>query len=63
MGVEIVSSLFIVHILYIIPEYNLIGTTVNQGDIVGYAQDISLKYPKVEPHVHVNTYLNIEVFL
>ena len=42
-------------VFYFSPYENLIGKVVKIGDIIGKAQDISLRYPGigVTPHVHV----------
>lgn len=43
-----------------------IGIAVRQGDVIGHAQDVGLRYPSqgVTPHVHVEiSNLNPELFL
>ena len=65
-GVEIVNPNFIAHVLYVKPADFRLHQKVQQGDIIGYAQNIKAKYPndpEMKNHVHVNLYVNMEVFL
>lgn len=70
-GIEIVNELFICHILYILPDKEILardenfGALIKEGDVIGIAQDISGKYPNMdmEPHVHVNLYANMTFFM
>jgi len=38
---------------YFVPGTNLIGKSVSMGEVIGIAQDISLKYIDMGPHIHV----------
>lgn len=38
---------------YIMPDMALVGKVVKEGEVIGYAQDISKKYEGVTPHVHL----------
>jgi len=42
-------------IFYVKPDVSLLGKIVEEGDIMGKAQDISKKYPGsgVTPHIHI----------
>lgn len=42
-----------VKIFYMTVADNLIGRFVEQGQAIGFAQDITLKYPGITPHVHL----------
>lgn len=49
---------FILNIMYLDP-IDIVGTTVNKGDLVGYAQDVSKRYSSgVKPHLHVEIEVN-----
>lgn len=53
-GVEIATVDNKIKIMYMLPYFHLIGTTVKAGDAIGVAQDISKKYySAVTPHLHV----------
>mgnify|MGYP003418325317 FL=1 len=53
-GVEIATVDNKIKIMYMLPYFEKIGTTVKAGDPIGVAQDISKKYTSaVTPHLHV----------
>ena len=67
-GLEIVANdkSAIAHIFYIIPMPFLLHRTVRAGDTIGYAQDVTRRYPEEEDmksHVHVTLYVNMELLI
>ena len=53
-GVEIVGPKGKVKLFYVKPRVGIIGAHVHEGDVIGTAQDISVKYgPEMKPHVHL----------
>jgi hypothetical protein len=53
-GVLIVGERISVKMWYMRAQESLIGSVVRQGQVIGYAQDISLRYGKdCKPHVHL----------
>jgi hypothetical protein len=38
---------------YLEPLAGIVGQWVHQGDVLGHAQDIGLKYPGITPHIHL----------
>lgn len=55
-GIQIANKLLRVEIWYMEPMGELIGETVEAGQLVGVAQNISLKYDEqMKPHVHLRT--------
>lgn len=53
-GLEIVGRRMTVRLFYVLADPDLIGTHVQSGDVIGFAQDISRKYgKKMKPHVHL----------
>jgi len=42
-----------IQMFYLDPDLSLVGKFVRQGQVIGTAQDISLKYPSCLPHVHL----------
>lgn len=57
-----------VKVMYLKPNLNIITHTIKVGDLIGYSQDISTKYPSVKPHLHIeilkdNKWLDPEPFL
>lgn len=40
-------------IFYMVPNYELIGKVVREGEVIGVAQDIGIKYEGVTPHIHL----------
>jgi len=51
-GLLIVGKSGKVKMFYLEPFPELIGKHVEQGQVIGIAQDISKKYPDVIPHIH-----------
>jgi len=51
-GVELICDKFTLVGFYFKLDRSLIGQTVQKGQGIGTAQDISNKYPGVTPHVH-----------
>jgi len=41
-------------LFYVDPIMGLIGSEVEQGGVIGIAQDIGEKYPGIIPHVHLH---------
>ena len=37
---------------YVNPDTAAIGKTIRKGEFLGYAQDLNLKYPGIDNHVH-----------
>ena len=53
-GILIQNERYEVKMFYLKPNLSLIGKSINAGDVVGYAQNISKKYgASMIPHVHV----------
>lgn len=45
---------FLIYVWYIRPYYFKIGETIHEGETLGVAQDIAVKYgPPMTPHVHL----------
>ena len=45
-----------VKLFYLKPHYEIIGKEVGEGQLIGWAQDISIHYGlegKMTPHIHV----------
>jgi hypothetical protein len=64
VGVEIANRDLICRECYINPDESLIGKEVKAGDIIGSAQNITLKYGGgMLPHIHGVIFLNYEGFL
>lgn len=38
---------------YLEPLAGIVGQWIHQGDVIGHAQDISIKYEGITPHVHL----------
>ena len=63
-GVLIVAKRLSLKMFYLEPNPDLIGKIVKIGDSIGIAQDISKKYSKVTPHIHVEiTKCDPEIFI
>ena len=65
-GVLIESKRAAMKLFYVDPKPELIGEVIQQGQIIGTAQDVSLRYPAsgVTPHVHLQiTSLDPEVLM
>jgi hypothetical protein len=63
-GIQIANAQLRVELWYMWPYADLKGTFVQAGQAIGYAQDISKKYPpteenphKMTPHLHVRVTL------
>ncbi len=53
-GCVIVGDDITVKMWYFMPDKDLIGEKVKQGDFIGVAQDISVRYSsKMKPHIHL----------
>ena len=54
-GVIINSDWCDIKMFYFEPDLDLIGKVVRQGDIIGKAQDITIRYPDqgMTPHIHL----------
>lgn len=56
------------HRLFYVEPLHHVGTIVKEGNVIGHAQDISLRYsPRMKPHLHyeiisfpAGEYLNVE---
>ena len=54
-----------IFIFYVNPDMSLIGKTCKKWDVIGTAQNISLKYGiKMKPHVHmqIKAWFNYESY-
>lgn len=49
---------FSVKLFYLNPKQELIGRAVQRGDVLGYAQDLTIKYKGISNHVHFEATLN-----
>lgn len=47
-----------IKIMYFSPLQNLKGQTVTAGQLIGKAQNVQTKYPKVQPHLHIEFFKN-----
>lgn len=52
-GLLIRSPIIEIKLFYFKPLTRIVGTNVKAGDTIGIAQDISKKYPKMIPHIHL----------
>lgn len=52
-GCLIAGKKGVCRMFYFNPNPDLIGKPVKEGEVIGVMQDISKKYKKVKPHVHV----------
>jgi hypothetical protein len=41
-------------IWYVVPNSALLGRDIEQGELIGYVQDIDAKYPGITNHVHIH---------
>ena len=64
-GIMIQGKHVAVKLFYLLPTFDLIGKPVKQGQPLGIAQDISLKYsPDMIPHIHLEIdSLDPEIFV
>lgn len=53
MGCVIESKAVTTKMFYLKPSHNLIGQNIKRGQVIGTAQDISVKYPGMTPHIHL----------
>jgi len=53
LGVLIRNEILSLFLFYLIPHKELIGQEVRAGHDIGIAQDISVKYPGITPHIHM----------
>ncbi len=42
-----------IKMFYLSPDKTLFGQNLNEGAMIGIAQDISKKYPGITPHIHL----------
>ena len=49
-----------IKIFYVDPQKEIVGRTVKQGETIGTAQDLTVKYPGITNHVHFEITLNGE---
>jgi len=57
-GVVVVNEHCLNVLYYVTPIEDLIGKGVPQGEVIGYAQDVRVKYgPKMLPHIHSEKYI------
>lgn len=51
-------------LFYFEPLKSILKTKIHEGQVIGHAQDVSIKYPGITPHVHLNfDSINPELFL
>jgi hypothetical protein len=49
---------------YFEPLKTILKTTVEEGQLIGHAQDIRVRYPGMIPHVHLEVLsMNPELFI
>jgi len=53
-GILIRNDNISIMMFYLIPDKTLIQTWAVKGKPIGIAQDISLKYPDMTPHIHLS---------
>ena len=49
-----------VKLFYLNPAIGIVGRTVKQGEFIGTAQDLTIKYPQITNHIHLEIALNGE---
>ena len=63
-GLLIQASDYEYTLFYFEPIKEVLMTTVKEGQHIGHAQDISIKYPGIIPHVHLQfDSINPELFI
>jgi hypothetical protein len=64
-GVEIVGEQYICKLLYVEPGPGIVGQQVLQGDVIGKAQDITVRYhgQGMLPHVHMEININPSLYV
>jgi len=53
LGCLIANERLEIKLFYFKPDISVIGKDIKQGDYIGIAQDISIKYPGIVPHLHL----------
>ena len=62
MGLELVNNMFIGHLLYLVPNDNVVGSYLTMGEVLGTMQDITARYSdRMRPHVHLDIFINPEI--
>lgn len=63
-GILIEANDCAIKMFYFEPLKTILKTTVEEGQLVGHAQDISVRYPGMIPHVHLEILsMNPELFI
>ena len=63
-GVQIQGTSFMITMFYFQMDKKLVKMNVKEGQVIGIAQDISLKHPGIIPHVHLHfDSINPELFI
>ena len=63
-GILVRSSDYEYTLFYFEPLKEILKTRIDEGQVIGHAQDISLKYPGIIPHVHMQfDSINPELFI
>ena len=63
-GILVRGSDYEYTLFYFEPLKEIIRTRVEEGQMLGYAQDISIKYPGIIPHIHFQfDSINPELFI
>lgn len=63
-GLLIQGEWMAIKLFYFKPDKELIGKTIDKGQKIGIAQDISEKYPDMTPHIHLTIIsINPEIFI
>ena len=54
-GLVVSNRMMSIKMLYVKPLQNSLNKIFNSGDLIGYAQDITLRYPDTDmkPHIHI----------
>ncbi len=63
-GILMQGAGYRITMFYFDPIKELVTMEVEQGDLIGHAQDLRVKYPKIIPHVHLHfDSINPEMFI
>ena len=63
-GILVRASDYEYTLFYLEPLTEIIRTRIEEGQIIGHAQDISKKYPEMIPHIHMQIdSINPELFI
>ena len=63
-GILVRASDYEYTLFYFEPLKEIISTRIQEGQLVGHAQDISMKYPGMIPHIHMQfDSINPEIFM